>query len=84
MNGHFISYSLLLIALMLSAYNNALDVPVSGTSNATIESVMLYVSYAFSNNDQPTITKKEDGSTFRGQTNQLSEGDKLYIRNIYY
>ncbi|GAB4042372.1 Dot/Icm T4SS effector LegP [Spirosoma litoris] len=43
-------------------------------------SIMLYGSYDFSKNGQPTMTKK-DGSTFVGQRNGLSQTD---INTIYY
>jgi hypothetical protein len=43
-------------------------------------SIMLYGSYDFSKNGQPTMTKK-DGSTFVGQRNGLSYTD---INTIYY
>lgn len=42
---------------------------------------MLYDSYAFSANGQPTLTKKE-GSLF-SDTSQLSELDRSYV-NTYY
>lgn len=65
-------------------FHKFLESSVTAYGPFDFESIMLYDSWAFTNNGQPTITKKEDGSTFWGQTNQLSEGDKLYIRNIYY
>ena len=45
-------------------------------------SIMLYGSYAFSDNGQPTITRL-DGSTFSGQRSTLSAGD-LEIANRMY
>ena len=45
-------------------------------------SVMLYSSYDFSNNGQPTITRK-DGSTFTGQRNGLSATDVNTVNYMY-
>lgn len=52
------------------------------TSSLDFNSVMLYSSYAFSKNGQPTITKK-DGSTFSVQRSQLSNGDIEGIGQMY-
>lgn len=53
-------------------YTNALD----------FGSIMMYGSYSFSSNGQPTIVKK-DGSTFNIQRSGLSSGDKTGINNMY-
>ncbi|WP_332368614.1 M12 family metallopeptidase [Spirosoma telluris] len=45
-------------------------------------SIMLYGSYDFSKNGQPTMTKK-DGSTFIGQRNGLSPTDIYTILTMY-
>ncbi|MGB3183803.1 MAG: M12 family metallopeptidase [Cyclobacteriaceae bacterium] len=45
-------------------------------------SIMLYSSYAFSDNGLPTITKL-DGSTFVGQRNGLSAGDLEITEQMY-
>lgn len=53
-------------------FTNALD----------FNSIMMYGSYSFSSNGQPTIVKK-DGSTFNIQRSGLSSGDKTGINNMY-
>lgn len=45
-------------------------------------SVMLYGSYAFSKNNQPTMTKM-DGSTFSGHGEFLSEDDRKFLNTFY-
>ncbi|WP_046242395.1 M12 family metallopeptidase [Hymenobacter terrenus] len=45
-------------------------------------SIMMYGSFSFSSNGQPTITKK-DGSTFNIQRSGLSAGDKSGIDTMY-
>ncbi|UPL49657.1 M12 family metallopeptidase [Hymenobacter sublimis] len=45
-------------------------------------SIMMYGSFSFSSNGQPTITKK-DGSTFNIQRTGLSAGDKTGIDAMY-
>src|SRR6056297_2258419 len=45
-------------------------------------SIMMYGSYSFSSNGQPTIVKK-DGSTFNIQRSSLSSGDKVGVNNMY-
>lgn len=52
------------------------------TSTLDFSSIMLYSSYAFSSNGQPTITKK-DGSTFNVQRSQLSTDDINGINQMY-
>ncbi|WP_034920665.1 M12 family metallopeptidase [Gillisia sp. CAL575] len=52
------------------------------TSNLDFGSIMLYSSYSFSSNGQPTIVKV-DGSTFSVQRNALSSGDKTGINAMY-
>jgi hypothetical protein len=52
------------------------------TSNLDFGSIMLYSSYSFSSNGQPTIVKV-DGSTFSVQRNALSSGDKTGINVMY-
>ena len=52
------------------------------TSALDFGSVMMYSSSAFSNNGQPTITKK-DGSTFSVQRNGLSSGDITGLNVMY-
>ncbi len=44
---------------------------------------MMYGSYAFSKNGEPTMTKK-DGTLFEAQRDHLSDEDKEHIRQIYY
>lgn len=53
-------------------YTDALD----------FNSIMLYSSFAFSSNGQPTIVRK-DGSTYRAQRNGLSSGDISGISIMY-
>jgi hypothetical protein len=52
------------------------------TSSLDFNSIMMYGSYSFSSNGQPTIVKK-DGSTFNIQRSGLSSGDKTGINNMY-
>lgn len=52
------------------------------TSTLDFGSIMMYGSYSFSSNGQPTIVKK-NGSTFNIQRNGLSSGDKTGINNMY-
>lgn len=52
------------------------------TSNLDFGSIMLYSSYSFSSNGQPTIVKL-DGSTYNAQRNALSSGDKTGINSMY-
>ena len=52
------------------------------TSSLDFGSIMMYPSSAFSNNGQPTITKK-DGSTFGAQRDGLSSGDISGINAMY-
>jgi len=52
------------------------------TSTLDFGSIMMYSSYAFSKNGQPTITRV-DGSTYSTQRNALSNGDKDGISVIY-
>jgi len=52
------------------------------TSNLDFGSIMLYSSYSFSSNGQPTIVKL-DGSTYSTQRNALSSGDKTGISAMY-
>ncbi len=52
------------------------------TSNLDFGSIMLYSSYSFSSNGQPTIVKL-DGSTYNAQRNALSSGDKTGINAMY-
>lgn len=57
---------------------------ISGTDFGALDfgSIMMYGSFSFSNNGQPTITKK-DGSTFNIQRTGLSAGDKSGIDAMY-
>ncbi|EAY28533.1 M12 family metallopeptidase [Microscilla marina] len=52
------------------------------TNTLDFGSVMMYSSFGFSNNGQPTITKK-DGSTFDVQRNGLSSADVDGINQMY-
>lgn len=52
------------------------------TSSLDFGSIMMYGSYSFSSNGQPTMVKK-DGSTFNVQRTSLSTGDKTGINNMY-
>jgi hypothetical protein len=54
------------------------------SANSTLDfgSIMMYSSYAFSSNGQPTITKK-DGSTFTTQRNGLSANDIAIVKTKY-
>ncbi|WP_373056117.1 M12 family metallopeptidase [Zunongwangia sp. H14] len=52
------------------------------TSNLDFNSIMMYSSYSFSSNGQPTIVKK-DGSTFSVQRVELSNGDLQGIESMY-
>lgn len=52
------------------------------TSSLDFNSIMLYGSYAFSKNNQPTIVKK-NGSTYNAQRNGLSSGDIAGLRTMY-
>lgn len=52
------------------------------TTELDFNSIMLYGPYAFSKNNQPTITKK-DGSTYRVQRSNLSDGDIQGIDTMY-
>jgi hypothetical protein len=52
------------------------------TSGFDIGSIMMYGSYFFSKNGQPTIVRK-DGSTFNAQRNALSNTDLSIVR-LYY
>ena len=52
------------------------------TSSLDFGSIMMYGSYSFSSNGQPTIVKK-DGSTFNTQRSGLSSGDKVGVNNMY-
>lgn len=52
------------------------------TAGLDLGSIMMYSSYAFSANGQPTITKK-DGSTFSVQRSGLSAGDIEGVAVIY-
>lgn len=52
------------------------------TSNLDFGSIMMYGSYAFSKNGEPTITKT-NGSTYSVQRKALSSGDKQGIETMY-
>jgi hypothetical protein len=52
------------------------------TSSLDFGSIMMYGSYSFSSNGQPTIVKKS-GSTFSIQRSGLSSGDVTGINNMY-
>ncbi len=56
----------------------------SGTDFGALDfgSIMMYGSYSFSSNNQPTITKK-DGSTYSIQRTGLSTGDRTGIDTMY-
>jgi hypothetical protein len=52
------------------------------TSALDFSSIMMYGSYSFSNNGQPTIVKKS-GATFSIQREGLSSGDVSGVNNMY-
>lgn len=52
------------------------------TSHLDFGSIMMYSSYSFSKNGQPTITRT-DGSTFSVQRNGLSSGDVEGVNSMY-
>ena len=52
------------------------------TAGLDLGSIMMYSSYSFSANGQPTITRK-DGSTYSVQRSQLSSGDLEGIQVMY-
>ncbi len=52
------------------------------TSTLDFGSIMMYSSYSFSNNGQPTIVKL-DGSTYSAQRSGLSTDDKAGINSMY-
>lgn len=52
------------------------------TSSLDLGSIMMYGSYSFSKNGEPTITKT-NGSTYNVQRSQLSSGDKQGINTMY-
>ncbi|WP_299258764.1 M12 family metallopeptidase [uncultured Aquimarina sp.] len=52
------------------------------TSSLDFGSIMMYGAYSFSNNGQPTITRK-NGSTYSVQRNALSTGDLEGIEKMY-
>lgn len=52
------------------------------TSSLDLGSIMMYGSYSFSKNGEPTITKT-NGSTYNVQRTQLSSGDKQGIAAMY-
>ncbi len=52
------------------------------TAGLDLGSIMMYSSYSFSANGQPTITRK-DGSTYSVQRSQLSNGDLEGIQVMY-
>ncbi|WP_034920965.1 M12 family metallopeptidase [Gillisia sp. CAL575] len=55
---------------------------VEFTSNLDFGSIMMYSSYSFSSNGQPTIVKN-DGSTYSAQRSGLSGGDVEGIFSMY-
>ncbi|WP_247666535.1 M12 family metallopeptidase [Aquimarina sp. MMG015] len=52
------------------------------TSNLDLGSIMMYGSYAFSKNGQPTITRI-NGDTYNAQRNGLSDSDVIGINKMY-
>ncbi|WPY99681.1 M12 family metallopeptidase [Christiangramia sp. OXR-203] len=52
------------------------------TSTLDFGSIMMYSAYSFSNNGQPTITRK-DGSLYGAQRSSLSNGDIEGINSMY-
>jgi hypothetical protein len=52
------------------------------TSSLDFGSIMMYSSYSFSRNGQPTIVKT-NGSTFSVQRSALSAGDKTGVNSMY-
>ncbi len=51
-------------------------------SSFNLNSIMMYGSYAFSSNGQPTITRK-NGTTFSTQRSYISYSDKATLNGIY-
>ena len=64
--------------------NNFNKVAGNRTANTKFDlgSIMMYSSYAFSKNGQPTITRL-NGSTFSTQRNGLSQRDKNVVAKVY-
>lgn len=64
-------------------FHKFLETSVTTYGPFDFNSIMLYHSWAFSKNGEPTMTKK-DGSTFYAQRDHLSESDRLHICSIYH
>ena len=60
------------------------DIGINGFDNANFDfgSIMIYGSFAFSNNGLPTITRL-NGTTYNAQRNALSDGD-IQITHVMY
>lgn len=64
-------------------FHKFLETSATAYGKFDFESIMMYSSYAFSKNGEPTMTKK-DGTLFEAQRDHLSDGDIEHIRQIYY
>ena len=52
------------------------------SSKFDFDSIMMYGSYAYSRNNQPTMTKK-DGTTWTANRSYITFNDQLVVMNLY-